>query len=238
MTLTATEAAIGLPNGATHGGLTVRWSADDRRQMSPTISAQRARPRATVRRVLIYDSRPEVRAELTLRITAAVPEVNDITCAAESADLIAAFGGHPADLVFIGVEHQACSAVDTTALFLRQCPTATVIVFGAIHDIPALTAAVARGAVGLMLWHPWHDHPRQPPARPLVQRGTEDHTMTRGERGILQGMSRGLSNREIGVQLNLSEETVKAKARVLYRKLGARDRAHAVALALRQQLLS
>ena len=62
--------------------------------------------------------------------------------------------------------------------------------------------------------------------------------MTRGERGILQGMSRGLPNREIGVQLNLSEETVKAKARVLYRKLGARDRAHAVALALRQQLLS
>jgi DNA-binding NarL/FixJ family response regulator len=238
MTLTATDAAIGVPNGATRGGLTVQWPADDRRRTSPTIPAQRARPRGAVRRVLIYDSRPEARAALTLRITAAVPAVNDITCAATSADLIASFGGHPADLVFIGVEHQACSAVDTAALFLRQYPTATVIVFGAILDIPALTAAVARGAVGLMLWHPWHDHPLQPPARPLVQRGTEDHTMTRGERGILQGMSRGLSNREIGVQLNLSEETVKAKARVLYRKLGARDRAHAVALALRQQLLS
>ena len=238
MTLTATEAAIGLPNGATHGGLTVRWSADDRRQMSPTISAQRARPRATVRRVLIYDSRPEVRAELTLRITAAVPEVNDITCAAESADLIAAFGGHPADLVFIGVEHQACSAVDTTALFLRQCPTATVIVFGAILDLPALTAAVARGAVGLMLWDPWYDPSRLPAPRQSVRDGTQVRPVTRDERGILESLSRGLSNREIGIHLNLSEDTVKSKTRALYRKLGARDRAHAVALALRRQLIS
>ncbi|HZM65124.1 MAG TPA: helix-turn-helix transcriptional regulator [Nakamurella sp.] len=66
---------------------------------------------------------------------------------------------------------------------------------------------------------------------------TPHQGITRAERGILLGRSRGLSNRDIGVHLDLSEDTVKAKARALYRKLGARDRAHAVALASRQQVL-
>ena len=113
--------------------------------------------------MLIYDSRPDARAALTLRVTAAVPSVNDITCATTPADLIEVFDGRPADLVFIGVDHQAGDGEDTVALFLRRYPTATVIVVGTINDIPALTTALARGAVGLMLWHPWHDHPRLPP---------------------------------------------------------------------------
>ena len=60
-----------------------------------------------MRSVLIYDSRPDARAALTLRVTAAVPSVNDITCATRTADLIEVFDGRPADLVFIGVDHSS-----------------------------------------------------------------------------------------------------------------------------------
>ena len=233
MTLTAVHTAMGGQSGAGHRGLTVQGSADEHRRTSPT--AQRTRPPDAVRRVLIYDARPDARAALTLRVTAAVPSADDITCAASPAELITVFGGRPADLVFIGVENAVDG--DTVAPFLCRYPTAKVIVVGSITDTPALTTALARGAIGLMLWHTRHD-PLGLPPRHRVRSITRDHPVTHAERGILHGMSRGLSNREIGVHLRLSEETVKSRTRVLYRKLGARDRAHAVALALRHQLLS
>jgi DNA-binding NarL/FixJ family response regulator len=46
-------------------------------------------------------------------------------------------------------------------------------------------------------------------------------------------MSRGRSNAEIGRDLFLSEDTVKTHARRLFRKLGAADRAQAVAVGFR-----
>lgn len=238
MTLTATDTTVRGSSGSAHGGLTVQWRADGWGRMSPTIPAQRARPRAEVRSVLIYDQRPDGRAVLTLRVTAAVPLVDDITCVTTPADLIDVFDARPADLVFIGMDHWAGHGQDTVDLFLRRHPTATVIAVGTITDIPALTTALASGAAGLMLWHPWYDCSQLPPPGQRVPGGTQVHPVTRAERGILEGISRGLSNREIGVHLNLSEDTVKSKTRALYRKFGARDRAHAVALALRQQLIS
>jgi DNA-binding NarL/FixJ family response regulator len=52
------------------------------------------------------------------------------------------------------------------------------------------------------------------------------------EMQILHGMADGLSNAQIGQRLLISEDTVKTHARRLFRKLGARDRAHAVRLGL------
>ena len=46
-------------------------------------------------------------------------------------------------------------------------------------------------------------------------------------------MASGKSNGEIGRELYLSEDTVKTHARRLFRKLGAADRAQAVALGFR-----
>ena len=50
-------------------------------------------------------------------------------------------------------------------------------------------------------------------------------------------MADGKSNAEIGRELFVSEDTVKTHARRLFRKLGARDRAHAVAAAFRAGLV-
>ena len=58
--------------------------------------------------------------------------------------------------------------------------------------------------------------------------------LTEREQQVLSGMSRGRSNAEIGKELYLSEDTVKTHARRLFRKLGARDRAQAVALGFRR----
>ena len=63
-------------------------------------------------------------------------------------------------------------------------------------------------------------------------------TLTERELQVLRGMADGKSNAEIGRELFVSEDTVKTHARRIYRKLGARDRAHAVALGMRLNQLT
>jgi DNA-binding NarL/FixJ family response regulator len=72
----------------------------------------------------------------------------------------------------------------------------------------------------------------QPPLRELEQEPTMRETE------VLQLISDGLVNREIGVRLYLSEETVKSHVRHLLAKLQARSRAHAVAIGFRRGLIS
>jgi len=62
--------------------------------------------------------------------------------------------------------------------------------------------------------------------------------LTERELQVLRGMAEGKSNGEIGRDLFVSEDTVKTHARRLFRKLGARDRAHAVATGFRTGLVA
>lgn len=55
---------------------------------------------------------------------------------------------------------------------------------------------------------------------------------------VLEGMAHGLLNSEIARGLCISQDAVKFRARSIYRLLGARSRAHAVAIAYRQGLLA
>src|SRR4051794_4576030 len=73
--------------------------------------------------------------------------------------------------------------------------------------------------------------PFQGPLRQLEQ----EPTMREIE--VLQRISDGLVNREIGVRLFLSEETVKSHVRHLLAKLQARSRAHAVAVGFRRGII-
>ena len=74
--------------------------------------------------------------------------------------------------------------------------------------------------------------PFQGPLRELEQ----EPTMREIE--VLQLISDGLVNREIGQRLFLSEETVKSHVRHLLAKLQARSRAHAVAIGFRRGLIA
>ncbi len=61
--------------------------------------------------------------------------------------------------------------------------------------------------------------------------------LTRHELAILRGMADGRTNGDIGQSLGLSEATVRTYVHRAYGRLGARDRAHAVATAFRWGLL-
>jgi DNA-binding NarL/FixJ family response regulator len=73
--------------------------------------------------------------------------------------------------------------------------------------------------------------PLPAPVRRLEQEPTPRESQ------VLQLISDGLVNREIGEHLYLSEETVKSHVRHLLAKLQARSRAHAVAIGFRRGLI-
>lgn len=75
------------------------------------------------------------------------------------------------------------------------------------------------------------------PSRPGRKALPEDQLSAR-EMTVLRWMSCGLENSEIAEQLVLSSETIKSHASAVFRKLGARNRAHAVSLGYRMGLLS
>ncbi len=81
--------------------------------------------------------------------------------------------------------------------------------------------------------------PPEPGARVAtgLRSGDVPAPLTKREIEVLVGMSHGRSNAQIGQELYLSEDTIKTHARRLFRKLGAADRAQAVAIGLRRGLI-
>jgi two-component system NarL family response regulator len=61
--------------------------------------------------------------------------------------------------------------------------------------------------------------------------------LTAREREVLQLLVRGRSNKEIGAQLYISEETVKSHLKTLFAKLNVRDRTDAAICAVRQGIV-
>ena len=66
---------------------------------------------------------------------------------------------------------------------------------------------------------------------------TKDAPLTVREEQILFALADGLTDSEIAAEVYLSTHTVKAHMKVLFGKLGARNRTHAVALAYHQGIL-
>jgi DNA-binding NarL/FixJ family response regulator len=62
--------------------------------------------------------------------------------------------------------------------------------------------------------------------------------LTRRESEVLDGISHGLSTRQIAEQLYVGDETVRSHLKSLYQKLGVSDRSAAVAHAFREGILS
>ena len=74
--------------------------------------------------------------------------------------------------------------------------------------------------------------------RSTVREATPAVNLSMREMQVLTGMSQGKSNAQIGRELYLSEDTIKTHARRLFRKLGAKDRAEAVATGFRRGIMS
>ncbi|HKD96080.1 MAG TPA: LuxR C-terminal-related transcriptional regulator [Micromonosporaceae bacterium] len=112
--------------------------------------------------------------------------------------------------------------------------------FASPRAMLASTVGAALGGVGPAAMRPAAARPGLtvvPQQRVDLAPAVRPPALTERELQVLRGMADGKSNAEIGRELFVSEDTVKTHARRLFRKLGARDRAHAVASGFRTGLV-
>lgn len=194
-----------------------------------------------VENVLIYDQRSNVCQALSRRMTA-MPSIHDVVCVTDGFALVDAYAARPSGLVLIGIRRNEPHGPEALSLLLSLHPSAKVFAFGSASDTAPLVSAVANGAKGLMLWEldqrtdlaPHAPRLTVPRGSGAILRNDSSVRLTEREIQVLRGMSEGRSNNHIGRDLFLSEDTIKTHARRLFSKLGANDRAHAVALGLRR----
>ena len=127
----------------------------------------------------------------------------------------------------------------TAGMSDTECVQAVRLGVGGIfmkHSSPALLAQAIRK---VMAGETWLD---QSSIQALVEASKRRETpdprkpFTERENQVLQGVFGGLSNKEIGARLDISESSVKAALQQLFQKTGVRTRSQLVRIALEEHL--
>ncbi|MDL5157486.1 LuxR family transcriptional regulator [Actinomycetospora termitidis] len=201
---------------------------------------------------VVHDEREQARHRLEL-LLAAAGEADEVVVASDLDDVLARAAAGTADVVVLGVSRGGTVGQDVADV-RSAAPDVPVLVAGP-SDAPAVVAeALAAGAVGYLRW----DAPRaltRVLAAAAAGASSDEDLLVPSDDGVrvdltaqralelsvrelqvLVGMSRGMTNADIGRRLYLSSATVKTHVARLFRKLGATDRAEAVGRAWRLQL--
>ncbi len=161
---------------------------------------------------------------------------------------------HEPDVVVIDVGLGAESGIELTRELLAERPTRRIVLYTGSTDVELLLDGLDSGARGYALKEGapselmeaiqevaaggTYVDPRLRPAL-LSQRATQrTASLSAREREVIQLLADGLTGEEVADRLVLSTETVKTHIRNAMTKLEARNRVHAIALALHAGLIS
>lgn len=205
-------------------------------------------------KILIADDHEIVRRGLRMTIDAET----DMRVAAESAggaQVLELVRAHNPDVVLLDLQMPEVDGIQALQRVRPEFPELPILILTTFNDDAHLYAALRAGASGFLLKEMSGDelvqairgaaqgrpqlHPEA--ARRLMARAPmpEDpfETLTGRERDILKLVGRGLSNKEIAVQLVLTEMTVKGYVSDVLAKLGVGDRTQAALMAVRYGLV-
>ena len=154
------------------------------------------------------------------------------------------------DVVVMDFMMPGMDGAETTEAVLRASPESKVLVlttYGTSVDIARALKSGATGAVTKNLSNDELADAIRATARgermlsaeieASLSEAESDNGLTTRQREVLDSITRGLSNDDIAGMLGISKVRVKQHLAALYQKLGAANRAEAVAIALRRQLL-
>ena len=191
--------------------------------------------------VLVCDDAPATRENLR-RSVAGVPGVARVSAAGSGEEVLARFPLERPDLVLLDVRMPGIGGIETVRRLRSAHPDAMVVMLTQGEDHDGVARAVSNGARGYLAKNAAAEEVAATLNALLEPAGSNGRitaslgpapALTERERQVLDGMSRGCSNADIGRELFLSEDTIKTHARRLFRKLQAADRAQAVALGFR-----
>ena len=163
------------------------------------------------------------------------------------------------DVVLLDLAMPGIGGLDAIPEIRAASPRTAILVFTMHANAAYVTAAMRAGARGYLLKsarqadlitairavHGGHGYLQPEITGPLLRRVVADERVAAGQGAlsarevqVLEAVADGKSNKEIAAAIGIAEDTVKTHLRRLFEKLGASDRAQAVAIALRQRIIA
>ncbi|HBS57396.1 MAG TPA: DNA-binding response regulator [Stenotrophomonas sp.] len=202
-------------------------------------------------RILVVDDHPLLREGL-LALLQSSPDMELVAEAGDGVQAVSGYLEHRPDVVLMDLQMPRMDGIEAIARIRTTSPEARIIVLttysGDAKAVKALHAGASAYLLKDMLRHELlstirlvHSGKRVPlpaeVATNIAAHVTHDALSPR-EIEILVLVAAGSSNKRIGDQLGISEQTVKAHMKNAMSKLGARDRTHAVTLSLQRGILN
>jgi DNA-binding NarL/FixJ family response regulator len=203
-------------------------------------------------RVLIVDDHPVTREGLH----AALELSEDVEVAGEAAsgeEAVRLVGELSPEIVFMDVRMPGMDGIEATKRIREVSPSTKVILFTVDESRSSISEAIQAGVSGYLLKDASADelvnaarlalegkaviHPQLTRAFieevQLAEKQPEAAQLSKREKEILQKVAYGATTKEVAHDLGISPHTVKTHLERIFEKLGANDRAQAVAIAIR-----
>ena len=200
-------------------------------------------------RVLLADDHTLVRMGLKMLLSAA----DGFTVVGEAEngeEAVRQAASEQPDVVVMDLSMPVLNGTEATRRIRTSRPETRVLILTTFADPEEISAALAAGAAGALLKSSANTELLtalkavadgkaflSDEIRELLSDLPDAPSLTDRQLQVLASVTRGLSNREISLQLGISQERIKQHLNVIYEKLGAANRTEAVAIALRKHLL-
>jgi DNA-binding NarL/FixJ family response regulator len=200
-------------------------------------------------RILVVDDHPLLR-EGVRAVIDTQPDLEVVAEADSGEQAYALFERHRPDVVLMDLQMPGMGGVAAIAALRADHPNARIVVLTTYAGDAQATRALRAGASGYLLKssmrkelldtirsvHGGGRHMAADVAAGIAL-NIDAEGLTIREADVLTLAAGGNSNKQIAARLRLSEDTIKGYMKVIYSKLGAADRAHAVTIAARRGII-
>ncbi|TFW18922.1 response regulator transcription factor [Duganella callida] len=199
-------------------------------------------------RVMIVDDHPLLREGL-LAMLDKVPDIALVAEANSGEEAVARYNEVRPDVTLMDLRMPGLGGLNAIAAIRRARPNARLIALSTYAGGSLVNAVHKAGASGYLLKSMLAENVLDSIRAVHRGRGVWPSELLGGqmffnkdnlsfrELDVVRHAAGGLSNREIGEALGISEETVKSYMRTILTKLNANDRTHAVTICLQRGLL-
>ena len=197
-------------------------------------------------RVMIADDHPLLRSGIAA-VLSAHPRFALVAEASDGLDAVAQYRQFRPDITLMDLQMPGLNGIDATAAIMELNPQARVIILTTYSGDVQVARGLKAGASGYILKNlartdlvgyiiSVHAGQRMLPPQVACSLAStfQDDVLSKREIQVLRAVADGNSNQKVGISLGLSEDTIKAHMKTILQKLDARDRTHAVMIALRR----